>query len=138
MLQQRFNNRAGIKGNFWIEAGLQIVRITGPNQLQGISAQQREQPLKRFPVKGMLQIINDVELDAAFAQDFQCAARFSSGLVVIDNDPAHAHDSPVAIKGRIRRHRMNGPADSQRRKYRSDGKQSVRWRSAFHVNLSAR
>jgi hypothetical protein len=42
----------------------------------------------------MLQVLDGVELDAALAQQFRCAARVASARVVIDDELFHAFPAP--------------------------------------------
>jgi len=51
--------------------------------------EQCEEAGERGPIERLLQVLDDVELDAALAQDVQRATRFPSAGVVIDEHGSH-------------------------------------------------
>jgi len=60
-----------------------------PDQVAGRPGEEPQEPFERWPIEGLLQVLDDVELDAALAQDVQRAARLASTGVVIDGDLRH-------------------------------------------------
>jgi len=50
---------------------------------------QGEEPFEVRLFERIVQVFDDVELDAALAQDLDCAARLASARVVIDRDAVH-------------------------------------------------
>jgi hypothetical protein len=59
------------------------------DQVGGRIGEQVEEALQIGPGQRGLEILDDVELDAALAQDVQRAARLASAGVVIDGDLRH-------------------------------------------------
>jgi len=60
------------------------------HQIRGRVGEQIEEALEVGAVQRILEVLDDVELDAALAQDVQRAARLTSAGVVVDGD---RHDS---------------------------------------------
>ena len=60
-----------------------------PDQVAGRPGQEPQESFERGPIERLLQVLDDVELDAALAQDVDCAARLPSTRVVVDEDPFH-------------------------------------------------
>ena len=60
-----------------------------PDQVAGRPGQEPQEPFERGPIERLLQVLDDVELDAALAQNVDCAARLPSTRVVVHEDPFH-------------------------------------------------
>ena len=61
-----------------------------PNQGRGLIREQVKKSLQIGALQGILHVFDDVELDAALAQDIDCTARLPSAGIVIDLNPFHA------------------------------------------------
>ena len=76
-----------------------------PDQLRRCIGEQIEEVLEVFTGERGLQVLDDVELDAALAQDVQRAARLASTGVVVDEDSFHFEclrtGSMASWKGRL-------------------------------------
>jgi hypothetical protein len=59
------------------------------HQIGGRVVEQVEEAAQVGSARRILQVIDDVELDAALAQEVQRAARLTSTLVVVDGDARH-------------------------------------------------
>jgi hypothetical protein len=59
------------------------------HQVGGRIGQQLEEATEVGARGRMLEVLDDVELDAALAQQIQRAARLTSARVVVDGDPRH-------------------------------------------------
>ena len=60
-----------------------------PDEGGGRTGEQVEEARVGRAIERLLQVFDDVELDAALAQDVQRAARFASARVVIDQHGSH-------------------------------------------------
>ena len=67
-----------------------LERLVLADEVRRRVREQITEALEGGALEGALQILDDVELDAALAQDVQRAARLASTGVVIDDHPAHA------------------------------------------------
>jgi hypothetical protein len=77
---------SGVVGRLQAELGEALVL---PDQVAGGAGEEPQEPFEGGPVEGLLQVLDDVELDAALAQDVDCAARFPSAGVVVDEHALH-------------------------------------------------
>jgi hypothetical protein len=66
-----------------------VEALVASDQVGGRAAQQVEEALVGGAVRGLLEVFDDVELDAALAQDLDRAARLASAGVVIDEHDVH-------------------------------------------------
>jgi len=73
MFEQEFDDALARLGVFHREAEALEVLVLA-DQLRGSVGKQIEEPFESRAVEGLFQIFDDVELDAALAQDFQRAA----------------------------------------------------------------
>ena len=71
-----------------IEPELREVLVLA-HQIRGRVGEQIEEALEVGAVQRILEVLDDVELDAALAQEIQRAARLASALVVVDGDSRH-------------------------------------------------
>lgn len=69
-----------------------VEALVAPDQLGRRVGEQVEEALVGATVERLLQVLDDVELDAALAQDVQRAARFASTGVVVDEQPVHRRE----------------------------------------------
>ena len=67
--------------------GLEVLVL--PDQVRRGVGQQFEEALDVGAREGVLEVVDDVELDVAFAQDVQRAARLTSAGVVVDEQSLH-------------------------------------------------
>ncbi len=54
------------------------------DQFFGRVRQQFRDPCEGLPAEGLLQVFDDIELRAAFAQDFQRSARLAAARIVVE------------------------------------------------------
>jgi hypothetical protein len=73
-----------------VEAQLLEVLVL-PDQLGGLDGEQVEEVLQILLAQRVVQELDDVELDAAFAQDVQRATRLASTGVVVDDHTVHGY-----------------------------------------------
>jgi len=67
--------------------GLEV--LVRANQRTGLIGQEIEKVLQIFTGQRVVQVLDDVELDVALAQEFQRAARLASTRVVVDEHFRH-------------------------------------------------
>jgi len=73
----------------------------GPDQVAGVAGQSGEEPLEGGPVEGLLQVVDDVELDAALLEDAEGATGLASTRVVVQQQSiSHAADGSRLPKRR--------------------------------------
>jgi hypothetical protein len=89
VLEQDLDHRLarGVAGG--IQAELLEVLVLA-HQVGGRVGQEVEEAPQLGAARRLLQVVDDVELDAALAQQVQRAARLASAGVVVDDDPGHA------------------------------------------------
>ena len=66
----------------------------GPDQVAGVAGQSGEEPLEGGPVEGLLQVVDDVELDAALLEDAEGATGLASTGVVVQQQAIRHGDDP--------------------------------------------
>ena len=82
-------------------AGVRAELVVGPDEVGGLAGQQVEEPLQRLPVEGFLEVLDDVELDAALLEDAEGATGLASTRVVVQQQ-AVAHGDDPRNKSSIR------------------------------------
>ena len=75
-------------------AGVRAERVVGPDEVGGLAGQQVEEPLQRFSVEGFLEVLDDVELDAALLEDAEGATGLASTRVVVQQQTVAHGDDP--------------------------------------------
>ena len=74
--------------------GVRAQLVVGPDEVSGLAGQQVEEPLQRLPVEGFLEVLDDVELDAALLEDAEGATGLASTRVVVQQQTVAHGDDP--------------------------------------------
>tara|TARA_Y100000031_G_scaffold151864_1_gene193924 strand:+ start:2782 stop:3177 length:396 start_codon:yes stop_codon:yes gene_type:complete len=75
-------------------AGIRAQFLVGPDEVGGLTGQHGEKPIQRFPVEGFLEVLDDVELDAALLEDAEGATGLASTRVVVEQQSIRHGDDP--------------------------------------------
>ncbi|MFP8875392.1 MAG: hypothetical protein VCB99_00475 [Myxococcota bacterium] len=96
MLEEQRDHRFGRLVGVCIQLqGLEVLVLA--DQLRRGAGEQFEKALDIGSRKGVFEVVDDVELDVALAQDVQRAARLSSAGVVVDEQSFHR----VSLRDRV-------------------------------------
>jgi hypothetical protein len=75
-------------------AGVRAEFLVGPDEVGGFTGQHGEKAIQRFPVEGFLEVLDDVELDAALLEDAEGATGLASTGVVVEQQSIRHGDDP--------------------------------------------
>ena len=100
MLDEHLHDLIGRRVVARVEAELLEVLVLA-DQLRGLVGQEGEEAGEIVPAGRVVQVLDDVELDAALAQDLQRATRLASAGVVVDHHSVHGslQMATLAVRG---------------------------------------